>query len=476
MGKQKWKGMTLCGTTMCRTGKVKKNQGKWTAALLGALAAFCLIGCGNQEEFNNRMGDGTTESGNQTENQGFPENASLGENGVSAENENQMGDGITRTFMDEGYEVASYEPVQNFSYQLLKQNLHQSNPVLSPTSAYLAIGLAGLGSNGETQQEFDEVLGIFANHTSQNLMNKLPQEDEGIQVMIATSAWVDEELTPAKEWLEDATYFYDAEIFREKLATVETKDKINAWVEQETRGLIKSFQQEPLPQNVRLALFNTVYFHGYWEQPFDAYDTRQREFTTDSNEKLTVDMMQMYHEKQQYLKNDAVEGVILPYYGGTYSFVALKPVDDSSVREMYEQLDMAQIGELIDEKQDVYVNLQLPKFEITFDEVLNDSLENMGLKLAFDPDNADFSRIGTTLNGWNLYLNLVRQKAVIKVNEDGTEAAAVTEVCLAAKGGIMETEPPINVFFNRPFLYLIIENDTKTPLFMGILDHPQMEE
>lgn len=474
MGKQEWNGMILCGTTMCRTGKVKKNQRKWAVALIGALAVSCLSGCGSQEEFNNRTGNGnvgnTIESANQEE------------------NENQMGDSITRIFMDDGYEVASYEPVQNFSYQLLKQNLHQTNPVLSPTSAYLAIGLAGLGSNGETQQEFDEVLGIFSHniegdaqggfrealgHLSQNLMNKLPREDERIQVMIATSAWVDEELTPAKEWLEDAAYFYNAEIFREKLATVETKDKINAWVERGTSGLIKSFQQEPLPEDVRLALFNTVYFHGYWERSFAAYDTGKQEFTTDSNEKLTVDMMQMYHEKQQYLKNDAVEGVILPYYGGTYSFVAIKPVDGASVREMYEQLDMAQIGELIDEKQDVYVNLQLPKFEITFDEVLNDSLKNMGLKLAFDLNNADFSGIGTT-NG-NLCLSLVRQKAVIKVNEEGTEAAAVTEVSLA-NGGVMETEPSIDVFFNRPFLYLIIENDTKTPLFMGILDHPQIEE
>lgn len=476
---------------------------KWHGGfMVGVLAAFCLAGCGSWGH-NNEV---STENGTITgsENQGeirqdwtAADRDTYEKTGHSSENtqfpENENGGGNKMSSKDENYGITSYAPVQDFSYQLLSQNLEHTNPVLSPSSAYLAIGLAGLGAEGETRTEFGKVLGIsdivnsdiadkkeienfpeILGQLTYSLMNRLPQEKEGIQVTIANSAWVDEELTANRKWLDDAAYFFDAEVTQTKLSTEETQKKINTWVKQKTSGLIKDFLSEPLPDDTRLALFDTVYFHGDWELPFDGYMTREQEFTTNSDEKLKVDMMQMYRTKQQYLKSDTAEGVVLPYQGGNYSFVALKPADGSSVREMYAQLTMEEINQMIDEKQDIEVNLRLPKFEITFDKVLNDSLANMGLNLAFDPDNADFSGIGATLSGNNLYISLVRQKAVIKVDEEGTEAAAATEV-VAADGAAMLMEQPVDVFFDQPFLYLIMENDTKIPLFIGILDTPQTE-
>ncbi|MCM1325575.1 MAG: hypothetical protein NC094_00560 [Bacteroidales bacterium] len=95
----------------------------------------------------------------------------------------------------------------------------------------------------------------------------------------------------------------------------------------------------------------------------------------------------------------------------------------------------------------------------------------MGLKRAFDSENADFSGIGNIPEGHNLYIDLVRQKAVIKVDEEGTEAAAVTEAAMTG-GAVMMVEPPKDVFFDEPFLYLIMEKETEVPLFMGIMDNP----
>ncbi|MCM1187358.1 MAG: serpin family protein [Lachnoclostridium sp.] len=465
---------------------------------VGALLVFCMAGCGSQGQSNTRT-----------------------ENSIQTADDSQAGNDIltgSNRQTKEGAlvgEPASYTFVQNFSYELFEQNIEQENPVLSPVSAYFAIGLAGIGSEGETAEEFNEVLGGSYEELSKDLMGRLLQETDflqwnkdasskigepsgetkdvpqkdGLQVSIANSAWLEEDfgatctrttegatmterLTVKQEWLDDAKDFYNAEIVQTELSTVETQERINTWLNRKTNGLIKDFLSEPLPNDTRLALFNTVYFHGNWKNPFEAYMTGEQEFTTNSGEKLKVGMMQMYFTRQQYLGNDIAEGVILPYQGGSYSFVALKPAGGSSVREMYAQLTLDEISRMIDEAQEIDINLRLPKFEITYEQKLNDSLENMGLKRAFDPENADFSGIGNISEGHNLYIDLVRQKAVIRVDEEGTEAAAVTEAAMA-DGGVMMMEPPKDVFFDQPFLYLIMEKETKVPLFMGIMDNPK---
>ena len=118
------------------------------------------------------------------------------------------------------------------------------------------------------------------------------------------------------------------------------------------------------------------------------------------------------------------------------------------------------------------INLKLPKFEVEFDKELNETLQNMGIKLAFDNEQADFTSIGFTDNGLPLYISLVRQKAVVKLDEEGTEAAAVTMVVMNECASTESTEKPIEVFFDEPFLYMIMDMESRTPLFMGVMDDP----
>lgn len=122
------------------------------------------------------------------------------------------------------------------------------------------------------------------------------------------------------------------------------------------------------------------------------------------------------------------------------------------------------------------INLRLPKFEISFDRTLNDILADMGLRSAFDPDSADFTGIGVPQSGNPLYIDLVRQKAVIRVDEEGTEAAAVTMVAMNDLCAPLEEQTPIDVFFDEPFLYMIVEDESGVPLFMGIVDDPSAGE
>lgn len=373
------------------------------------------------------------------------------------------------------YDIKSYQSIQDFSYQLFSEQLEAENPVLSPTSAYLALAMAGMGSEGNTKSEFQQVLGEDMMAMSDHLMNTLPVDSERLALSLANSAWIDDEYIVDENWVGTIQSIMDAEAYNTNLSTAETAEQINNWVTEKTNGLIEKMMSEPLEDDARLVLFNTIYFKGKWINPFDANNTYADTFQLGNGEQIEVDMMHMYSEYYDYVSNDVAEGLILPYQtddtaGHNLAMLALKP-GGTDVREMYSSLDADTVSELINNKQSVLVNTKLPKFEISFENSLNDSLKNMGLVDGFDPDNADFSLMGRNESGYNLYINLVKQKAKIIVDEEGTEAAAATEVAMLESCALIEEEP-INVFFDEPFLYMIVDMDQELPLFIGILDNP----
>ncbi len=180
----------------------------------------------------------------------------------------------------------------------------------------------------------------------------------------------------------------------------------------------------------------------------------------------------------EYISNDFAEGVILPYSSvnqsnNTFAFIALKS-KEGKISELHSKITDEVISDLLDNSQLEMVNLKLPKFEVTLDKELNTFLQNMGLKTCFDVEKADFSQIGESENGDTLYIDLVRQKAKIIVDEAGTEAAAVTEVMMKYRSALPVMEEPLEVFFDEPFLYMIMDMENQIPLFIGIMDNPAL--
>ena len=411
------------------------------------------------------------------------------------------------------YEIDSYAPVQDFSYRLFKENIDSENPVLSPISAYLALSMAAEGASGDTEKEFIDALGGGEDNMlvySDNIMNNMHAESEGIKLSINNSAWLDNSLDVNTQWLGTVKSLMDADIFQSQLSDTATMNAINDWTSTNTNGLIDKLLTEPLSDAARLALINTVYFKADWQEPFDANDTRTEEFTLEEGKgKVEVEMMNKYYEPCQYIANDFAEGVILPYKSPSpdistapcnLAFVALKqrnyaladtdggvynlysiPADgtynsadmiSNGIREdVYNKLTAEVIADLLANVSTETVNLKLPKFEITFDKILNNSLENMGIKNAFDAGLADFGGIGTDKDGQNIFISLVRQKAKIIVDEQGTEAAAATEAIMEC-GAAEEPQQPIELYFDSPFVYMIVDMNTEIPLFIGIMDNP----
>lgn len=401
---------------------------------------------------------------------GVPEDAAGSTMTVKAENLTaNLGEGIS---ID--YSIQSYEAVQNFSYELFRENMTEENPVLSPVSAYLALGMAGAGAKGDTLLEFKQVLGEDLVCIPHSLMTTLPKDGENMQISLANSAWVDDDFEAKQDYLVAIDSYYQSEVYQAVLSDAQTMEDMNSWIDTNTNGLIDKLLEEPLDEDVRLVLFNTIYFKGKWMAEFDKNNTRERDFTKEDGSVEQVDMMHLYEENLPYINTDKAVGAILPYKESSLAMVALMPAGNDTVREMYEKLTWEDISQMTKEQNWTLCNVQLPKFEVEFARELNDSLKNMGLQKAFVETEADLSGMGTSKNGGNIFIDLVQQKAVVIVDEEGTEAAAVTEVVVADESCIMYEEPPVDIFFNRPFLYMIVDMEKDIPLFVGIMDNPSL--
>lgn len=373
------------------------------------------------------------------------------------------------------YTGASYSPVIDFGYRLFEENSKDTlNPVLSPVSAYIALTMAGNGADGTTLEEFHSLLGKNGEMTelSNALMQKLPADSETLKLTLANSAWLDDEFQADEEWLAKITSLYQAQAYNTNLSTTDAMDAMNKWVSDNTAGLIDKMIEKPMQDDTRLVLFNTLYFKGDWNSPFTHEATYEQPFTLADASTVDTAMMHQYESYFDYLENDALDGVLLPYADSSLAFVALKAKDDTPIRDALASLSEEGLADMIAKKQEgAYMDLTLPKFEITFERTLNDSLQALGLVSAFDADNADFTKLGTTQRGDNLYISLVYQKAKIIVDEEGTEAAAATEIAMAEATALIENQPK-DVTFDKPFLYMIMDMDTQVPLFIGILDNP----
>jgi len=366
---------------------------------------------------------------------------------------------------------SSYEALQQFSRQLMLENMEQENPLLSPVSAYLALGMVGMGARGETEREFQNLLGGNMPAVSQKLMERYPREQEGMVLTIANSAWVDQQLNPNGQWIADMEEIFRGEGYRGALSSRETMERINAWCGENTRGLVPRMLEEPLNAEARLAVLDAIYFKGDWSFPFDASDTAQRPFTREDGTQLQVDTMSMYGKSQRYLRSDLGEGVLLPYQGGDFAYVAILPGEGTQARELYRQLTPEALTELLESESQELCNLRLPRYEVSFDQELNESLRAMGLVRAFDGELADFSGLEEAEQGNPLCISLVKQKAVFRVDEKGTEAAAVTMAIMERCAALVGPEPQ-ELYFDRPFVYMILDVETQVPLFVGIMDDP----
>lgn len=398
--------------------------------------------------------------------------------GFAAENTDALQSTPTRqTALEEGthgtQEGEPDEGIREFAYKLMTEALtksEQENPVLSPVSAYLALSMAATGARGETKAELESLLGEEHRQLSERCMMILQSRAE-IELELANSAWLDRRLRAKEEWLAGIQEVYRGEVYRAELNSRQTMKAINTWAKEHTQGLVKDFLPRPLPEDARLALLNALYLEADWRSSFDGYATRRQTWYREDGEEKQVQTMHKGMVYFEYVSDADMDGVVLPFVGEELAFLAIRPQAGQTARELYGQLTPGRTADLLQGREERLMNLSLPKFTVSCDQELNELLQDLGVEKAFDPGLADFSDLGTDEAGQPLYVSLVRQKAVIELNEEGVKAGAVTVVEMRAGSG-MPAEEPVEMNLDHPFVYMILDMETQVPLFVGILDEP----
>ena len=291
-------------------------------------------------------------------------------------------------------------------------------------------------------------------------VTKLP-ESEKYKLEIANSIWVKNGgIVPNEDFLWNNKSYYDAQIYSAPFDESTVND-INHWVSDKTDGMIDEIVNQIDPSAI-MYLINAVMFDAEWASIYSIYDVEKGEFTAITGEKQTVNMM--HSSEHRYIELDNATGFKKNYKYGKYSFVALLPNEGVSLEELVEGLEGEELLSAIKYADMTTVLATMPKFSYEYTLNMNDTLKALGMPTAFDPSGADFSAMGQA--DGNVYINSVTHKTFITVDEAGTKAGAVTSVEMTA-GSAPEELKVVNL--DRPFLYMIVDNTTNLPIFVGTL-------
>jgi len=350
------------------------------------------------------------------------------------------------------------------------------NIVISPLSASMALGMTMNGAAGDTRTAMENTLGFKdmtaddINESYKNLIGALTTVDPQVTIEIPNSIWYSHVFSVLQEFVNVNINYFNAEVNPLDFSDPASVDVINNWVAESTHDKIKTILDQ-IDEGARMFLINAVYFNGTWKFEFDEQYTEPETFYLADGTTKQVDMMKQ-EATLSYFSNEVFEAVDLFYGTGNFSMVVMLPKADYTTEDIISEMNNENWNNWMNGFSEAHIQLSMPKFKLEYEKRLNDALIGMGMAPAFDPYAADFSKINPDEP---LFIGFVKQKTFIDVNEEGTEAAAVTIV------GMFTTSTPapeLPYFFtvNKPFVFAIKERDTGAILFLGKVMEPLYED
>jgi serpin B len=370
--------------------------------------------------------------------------------------------------------------VSAFGFKLLRELTGQApdrNVFISPAGLALALTLTWNGARGETQAAMGRTLELphedaaVINQDLHALQQSLTLPSGQPELNIANSVWAHLGIPLAPYFERMNQMYFQAQLFTRDLHDAGAAPAINAWIGRETRGKItNAVAPEDLqrPDPIFVVLVNAVYFHGLWHEPFDRAATMDERFRAPHRKRLKVPMMSQ-QGTYFYAVDGEMQAVSLPYADGRFSMHIWLPRRTNGVWRVAEELNAQDWEGWIGSMRERPGTIKLPRFEIEYGEQLKPALTNLGMGIAFDAERADF----TDLSPSPLWLDEVKHKSYVQVNEQGTEAAAATVV--GAAGCAPPPPPPggpFTMIVDHPFLCAIRDNATGVLLFLGIIADP----
>jgi serine protease inhibitor len=364
-----------------------------------------------------------------------------------------------------------------FAFDLLRQVAKEQpgqNIFISPYSVSTVLQILGNGAVGRTKTEIQSVLKTDdfpadeLNGAWKDLNRSLVSQSD-VTLDLANSIWFNKGIELKPGFVSTNKEFFQAELQSVNFKTPESADTINEWANKNTRGKINNVVSFPFPEATQVILANAIYFKGKWADQFDTNLTVPRDFYLSGGIVKTPRTMSQ-QRKFLYAESYGFQAVELPYVGDRLQMVLFLPATNSSPEKLLGTFNGTNWNEEIRWRfitRDGKV--EFPEFKLNYDIVLNGSLQALGMEQAFIEGAANFSAMATE----PLFVSEVKQKSFVDVNEEGTEAAAVTIVSVKSEIA-MRPLPPFKMIVNRPFLFMIADRVSGVILFAGIVNDPTL--
>ena len=361
-----------------------------------------------------------------------------------------------------------------FGIKLFKEinevETEESNIFISPLSVSMALGMAYNGARDSTERamrnvlEFGELSRMEINESYRHLYDVLTGLDESVIFEIANSIWYERSFNVKDSFIGINRKYFDAEVNALDFSDPSSVDIINNWVKEKTHNKIERIVDRISPDEV-MFLINAIYFKGIWTYKFDEDATQEGYFYLQDGGRRLCEFMEQTIPCD-YFENDEFQAVSLPYGRELFRMMIILPKPGIELDAIISSFTMDEWVTWIEEFKECSVNVIIPKFKFKYENRLDSVLTNLGMGIAFTPE-ADFSGISEA----NPRISRVLHKTFVQVDEEGTEAAAVTTVGF----GIVS---PIGVVFraDHPFLFIIYESYSNTILFIGKLVDPVWED
>ncbi|HYX05368.1 MAG TPA: serpin family protein [Bacteroidales bacterium] len=359
-------------------------------------------------------------------------------------------------------------------FRKINENESDNNVFISPLSVSMALGMTWNGAEGTTREALSGLLGFGdldyedVNLYYNKLISQLPEVDSRVKLSIANSIWCRQGFEVEKHFTDLSREYFLAQITNLDFNDPSSVGKINNWVADHTHNRIDKIINQ-IDADAVMFLINAIYFKGTWKYSFDASNTANHTFYLSGGKTSSVPTMDQEAEFPLFT-GEQYRALSLPYGAGNFVMTVVLPDEGIDINSLIARLNQQEWRKIIAvaDKTAGKVHVQLPKFKFSWEKTLNEVLKSMGAGIAFDPVMASFTGINTE---GNLYISRVKHKSFIEVNEEGTEAAAVTsvQVNLTSAG----SSPQFIV--NRPFVFIIMEKSSGAVLFAGKVLNPVEE-
>jgi serine protease inhibitor len=372
-------------------------------------------------------------------------------------------------------EKSLIESSNRFSFKLFRQitadEKTDSNIFTSPLSVSYALTMTLNGGAGETRRQIAAALELSdyslneVNKSFRRLTAGMTALDPAVKLDIANSIWYRLGLRVRPEFVDLNKAYFNALVQELDFDAAWAADTINNWVNVNTKGKIKEIIRPPIDPAMVMYLINAIYFKGDWSKPFDSALTRTHPFSLPNKSETDCRMM-FKKAKFNYLENDLFQAAGLPYGEGKFDMIIFLPRPSITVDDLIGKINDENWTSWVSDLSETKINLGLPKFKIEYGLTMNDALKTLGMESPFSRK-ADFTNM---IPEGGVWIDRVKHKTFIQVDEEGTEAAAVTVVSIMKASA---PQPVPQMIIDRPFLFVIREQGSGAVLFMGRITNPK---